>query len=346
MTGARDGGTIPVDPRSAVRAPGAHDRVMMSSISVVIPCYNAEPFLAEAIESALAQDRPALEVIVADDASTDASAAIASRYPVTVLRSSHNLGPSAARNRAISEARGDLVAFLDADDHWEAHHLATVAGLLERHPEAVVAYGAVRHFGDREGVWRAKVTPGVPFDALGPLLCQQEQPPQMSSVVRREALARVGGYRLEYRYSQDYALWLDLAKIGRFVCTDLVTASYRWHGTQISTVRRSEQRVEAHRARLAMINRLTDEGAPDASRLSGEAARLLTEDLVACWEARDWVGSAALVQLARAHGVMRGPRWAVWRLAHAVPEIVRVSATTRLRAATGWLRRWLARAGT
>jgi len=94
------------------------------TVSVVIPCYNAAPFLRETLDSVLSQTQPALEVIVVDDGSTDDSAAIAESYgpPVRVIRQA-NGGESVARNRGIEEAKGDWIAFLDADDVWKADKL-------------------------------------------------------------------------------------------------------------------------------------------------------------------------------------------------------------------------------
>ncbi len=90
-------------------------------LSVVMPLYNAGPWVTEAIESVLARADGLLELIVVDDGSTDDGPAIASSYgePVRVL-SQANTGPSAARNAAIAIARGELIAFLDADDIWVA----------------------------------------------------------------------------------------------------------------------------------------------------------------------------------------------------------------------------------
>src|SRR4051794_20549811 len=84
-------------------------------ISVVIPAYNGEAFLEQAIESAVAQTWPRTEVVVVDDGSTDRSAEIAGSYPVKLVRQ-ENHGVAAARNRGVDEADGDLLSFLDQDD--------------------------------------------------------------------------------------------------------------------------------------------------------------------------------------------------------------------------------------
>jgi glycosyltransferase involved in cell wall biosynthesis len=94
------------------------------SISVVIPCYNGARFLRETLETVLRQTRPAAEVIVIDDGSTDAPAAIAESFgpTVRVIRQA-NQGESVARNRGIEEAKGNWIALLDANDLWEPSNL-------------------------------------------------------------------------------------------------------------------------------------------------------------------------------------------------------------------------------
>lgn len=103
------------------------------TITVIIPVYNAEPFIRGCVESVLAQSRPADEIIVVDDGSTDGTPGILDEFRdrVTVL-DQENAGRSAARNRAIKVAQGDYVAFLDADDVFLPSHLATLAATARR----------------------------------------------------------------------------------------------------------------------------------------------------------------------------------------------------------------------
>lgn len=95
-----------------------------ATVSVIVPCYNGARYLRETLASALGQTRAPLEVLVVDDGSTDDSAGVAEAFglPVRVIRQA-NGGESTARNRGIDEARGDWLAFLDADDVWEPHKL-------------------------------------------------------------------------------------------------------------------------------------------------------------------------------------------------------------------------------
>ncbi|MFI4903425.1 MAG: glycosyltransferase family 2 protein, partial [Burkholderiales bacterium] len=93
-------------------------------VSVVMPMYNGEAYVAEALDSVLAQTRPADEIVVVDDGSHDASAAIVARYSGVRYVRQANGGCAAARNRGVAEAGGDVVAFIDQDDRWLPGHLA------------------------------------------------------------------------------------------------------------------------------------------------------------------------------------------------------------------------------
>ncbi|MGD0401058.1 MAG: glycosyltransferase family A protein [Syntrophobacteraceae bacterium] len=119
----------------------------LKRISVIIPSYNAEKFLSEAIESVLHQTCPAEEIIVVDDGSVDSTVSIARSFgsSVIVIRQS-NAGPSAARNAGVKNASGELIAFLDADDLWECDKLELQALYLAEHREAVAVVSSLSYF--------------------------------------------------------------------------------------------------------------------------------------------------------------------------------------------------------
>jgi glycosyltransferase involved in cell wall biosynthesis len=113
-------------------------------VSIVVPAFNAERWIADAIGSALAQTEPALEVLVVDDASTDrtpdiAAGAAAGDPRVRIMRLDRNSGPAAARNRAIAEARGTWIALLDADDRFHPDRLRRLLTLAQTHHADMVA---------------------------------------------------------------------------------------------------------------------------------------------------------------------------------------------------------------
>ena len=116
-------------------------------ISVIIPVYNGARYLAEAIESVLAQTRPPDEIVVVDDGSTDESPRVAQRFakPVFYHHQTHS-GAGAARNLGIVQAKGDWLAFLDADDLWLPDKLARQIALLKSEPDLAMVFGGVEQF--------------------------------------------------------------------------------------------------------------------------------------------------------------------------------------------------------
>src|SRR5207244_7547062 len=110
-------------------------------VSIIVPCHNGARFLAEALDSALAQTHPAVEVIVVDDGSIDDTPSVLGRYAgrVRVIRQ-RNRGPSAARNAALDVARGDYGAFLDADHRFLPDKVARQAGVLDARPDVGLVY--------------------------------------------------------------------------------------------------------------------------------------------------------------------------------------------------------------
>lgn len=114
---------------------------MPSLVSIVIPCYNAEPWLAATLASALAQTWPAVEIIVINDGSRDGSLAVAQQFAARGVRviDQPNAGASAARNRGLREARGDFIQFLDADDLISPDKIAAQVAWLGSRPAGTLA---------------------------------------------------------------------------------------------------------------------------------------------------------------------------------------------------------------
>lgn len=115
----------------------------MPRVTAAIPAYNAQQFVGEAIESVLAQTRPCDEVIVVDDGSTDDTAAVVRSYEGVRYVHQQNGGDAAARNRLAVEARGDLIAFLDADDVWLPRKIERQLECFEEQPRLGMVYTAV-----------------------------------------------------------------------------------------------------------------------------------------------------------------------------------------------------------
>ena len=116
-------------------------------VSVVIPVYNTEKYLAEAIDSVLAQTTRPAEIIVVDDGSTDGSAAVAKRFASSVEYCGlPHCGQGAARNRGVELAHGDLLAFLDADDLWAEKKLTLQVAAFDRDPGVDMVFGFAQQF--------------------------------------------------------------------------------------------------------------------------------------------------------------------------------------------------------
>lgn len=254
-------------------------------VSVVIPCYNAAAHLADALASVEAQRRPADEVIFVDDGSTDDSVAMARAAGARCLATAGRCGPSAARNAGIRAARGDVLAFLDADDVWTPDHLECVIGLLERFPQAGVAFGREQ----RIGLWAGESPPSLPaeqpVDAFWPCLAGNPVP-QMGVAVRRALLLALEGYDESLRYAEDYDLWLRLAQLTPFVCTHAITSLHRGHNAQAS---RDPERIGrgAIEARHRLWQAAEQWDPPTRERMSAVLQAGWEQYLSECWRARD-----------------------------------------------------------
>ena len=173
-------------------------------VSVVIPAHNGEAYLAQAIESVLAQTWPHTELLVVDDGSTDSSAEIAAGYDGVTLIRQENRGVAAARNRGAAEAEGELLSFLDQDDLFRPEKIERQLRTLEEQPEAGICACQVKIF----------VEPGLPRPPwLPPNLVDSESHALWTGtlLVKREAFERIGPYEESYRWANDLD-WLVRAR--------------------------------------------------------------------------------------------------------------------------------------
>lgn len=271
-------------------------------ISVVIPTYNVEPYIVQAVESALAQTRVAHEIIVADDCSTDGTREVVRGLPVRLIELERNSGSAAARNRAIDAATGDVIAMLDGDDYWKPHHLETLAALLERHPEAVLAASATRIFGLRDHDMLPRFPAGPPRDVFD-IAFQHVLVSHMAVLYRTDAVKRAGQYYEPDPIACDMDLWLRLSRVGPFVCTHEVTAFRRMHAAQISAVP-YRQKLADLRHRRRCVDRIAAEGDAElATDLEWRLAAIWRTSIREAWQSRD----AGLVRaLLSARGLIRG----------------------------------------
>ncbi|HET6890386.1 MAG TPA: glycosyltransferase family A protein [Pyrinomonadaceae bacterium] len=206
---------------------------MPKSVSIVIPTYNYGRFIVDAIRSVLDQTRPASEIIVVDDGSTDETAAVVSAFGdrVRYIRQD-NAGVCAARNRGVSESTGELVAFLDADDTWEPTNLEKQLARFESDEEIGLVHCAMREFDGETGetirFYMDGGEEGVADNLLlweGPVIVG----PGGAVTVSRKAFDHVGGFDTRMKVGEDWDFCYRVARLFKigFVAEPLV--NYRNH---------------------------------------------------------------------------------------------------------------------
>jgi glycosyltransferase involved in cell wall biosynthesis len=216
------------------------------TVAVIIPVYNGARYVRRAIESALAQTRPADEVIVLDDASTDATNALARAVSpaVRVIRHERNGGLSAARNTAVRAAAGEWVALLDSDDWWGPTRLAEQLALVTACPDLDFVFADFAHFAPdgTPGQWqggtgplmrarRLTLTPAAGgWELTGPvaddLIRNMSYIHPSTVLMRRTVFDRVGWFAEDVRAAEDLEMWIRIAAAGcRFGYVDRVLVS-------------------------------------------------------------------------------------------------------------------------
>ena len=233
--------------------------------SVIIPTYNRQDTIVGSVESALAQTYGNLEVIVVDDGSTDGTVRTLDRFGgrIRVIRQ-RNAGPSAARNRGVAESNGEIVAFLDSDDHWLPEKIARQVALMERGgPEmcCCVCNATVK------GEDGAAIGETFDFAGIRPPFVEGEwsNPQELLATrfllfnqvvaVRREAFDRVGGFDETMRLLEDYELSLRLSSAGAWgvIRDPLVTKYNDTFGLGVACMSDAEQHASVRASVLAGI---------------------------------------------------------------------------------------------
>ncbi|MBC7360388.1 MAG: glycosyltransferase [Desulfacinum sp.] len=224
-------------------------------VSVIMPCYNAAPYLREALESVFGQTHRSVELIVVDDGSTDESLEILAQYPqVQLLRQDHQ-GPYPARNKGIGVAQGQYVAFLDADDYWAPTFLEEMVAALEG-SGAALAYCGWQNVGEV----RTSAEPYVPPDyekegKLHAFLRAASPWPIHAALVKKDVLDAAGGFDESLLTCMDYDLWLRIGLFHPIVRVPKVLAYYRHHGGGQLTNRQGRQAINVWLVKKRFIER-------------------------------------------------------------------------------------------
>jgi glycosyltransferase involved in cell wall biosynthesis len=188
------------------------------AVSVIMPAFRVAEYIAEALDSVLAQRFDDYEIIVVNDGSPDTEElerVLAGYQPHIVYLKQQNRGLSGARNTAIRAARGEFIALLDPDDMWEPDYLAVHVAAMRNDPTIDVYYSNAIIFGDGADVGRELMdvcpTAGeVSFESV----IMQECNVLICATVRREAILRAGLFDEALRSSEDFDLWLRILKTG------------------------------------------------------------------------------------------------------------------------------------
>lgn len=235
-------------------------------VSILIPCFNAERWVAQAIESALAQTSREKEVIVFDDGSTDASLEIVKSFGDRVCwESAPNRGGNAARNRLLELAHGDWLQYLDADDYLLPEKIARQMEFIAANPAADVIFGPATIEHCVEAETRRELLPIPEPHDLWILLARWYLPQTGAALWRKQAIVDVGGWKPDQPCCQEHELYLRLLIAGkRFAYCEHNGAIYRhwgentlWRGNVPEVHRRRsdiEQRAEDF---LRKTNQLT-----------------------------------------------------------------------------------------
>jgi glycosyltransferase involved in cell wall biosynthesis len=204
----------------------------ITPVSVVMPCYNAEKTIREAIDSVLNQTLTKFEFIIIDDGSTDETVDIIKSYKdrrIVLLENGHNYIESL--NAGMRRASSNYIARMDADDVMATDRLQTQYDYMQTHKEIDVLGSGMRFFGDRDAIFSPPAG-NISFASM--LDCNRIAHPTV--MIRRESLKRLQEmYREEYIYAEDYDLWLRMLEAGMTLHNiPDVLLHYRKHANQIT----------------------------------------------------------------------------------------------------------------
>jgi glycosyltransferase involved in cell wall biosynthesis len=238
-------------------------------VTGIIIVYNGEAYLDEAIASVRAQGFSDWELLVVDDGSTDSSREIARRNATEDKRirllehpDRRNHGMSATRNLGLSQARGEFVGFLDADDIWMPDKLAEQVAALDRDPEAAMVYGRTLIWHGGEGDARdffydlgvtANRTHAPPLLFRNLLLNVYQTPTTCNALMRRAAIEAVGGFEASFRAMfEDQIFFAKMLLTFPTFVSDRIWAKYRQHDLSSSAVSSATKSDEAEHLRYLL----------------------------------------------------------------------------------------------
>ena len=229
----------------------------ISRVSVLMPAYNAEKYIGEAIESILNQTFTDFEFIIVNDGSTDNTAKIIEEYAakdkrIKFVNNSKNKGLISVLNEGLDLCHGEYIARMDSDDIALPERFAKQVAYMDMHPECGVC-----------GTWAKKFGAGIKENNL---MKYQEKVKLLdfliygslvihpSSVIRKSVLVDNNiKYDSKYKYAEDYALWIEIVKYAEIHNLQEVLLNYRWHDSNVSVVNKVAQYECAERIRKSIL---------------------------------------------------------------------------------------------
>jgi len=220
-------------------------------LSVVMTVYNGERYLREAVESVLAQSVSDFEFLIVDDASTDGTPRILTAEAkrdsrIRLLHNSRNLGPYPSLNRALTDARGDLIARQDADDVSPPDRFAIQLAALDANPGASLVTGEIDVFGEQHTEAATTIRPPrwqprLEWELIFSNVIGGGGHVMFPRVIHQEPIL----YATRHRYAEDFGLWCRLTRLGVVVCPAKTVYRYRRHASSITGRWKLEQNVAA-----------------------------------------------------------------------------------------------------
>jgi glycosyltransferase involved in cell wall biosynthesis len=240
----------------------AYILMMHPLVSVILPCYNAEAYIAASVQSILNQTHTNIELIVIDDASTDQTVPVIRNIAdnrLQLIEKPANTGYTDSLNMGLSLARGTYIARMDADDISEPTRLAKQVAYFETHPEVVLC-----------GCWITLIPqqtvftyPVEHFSIVEELFSRNSfaHPSVMfrKSIVDQHTLR----YDRTFEPTEDYELWTRMMMLGEVYNIPEPLLEYRTHGQQISNYKSTLQKQNRMRTRLQLLQKLTEKPLPD-----------------------------------------------------------------------------------
>jgi len=228
-------------------------------VSVVLPVYNGAVTISRTIDSVLGQSHQHFELLIINDGSTDSTPEMLAQFddPRIAVHSFENRGLAASRNRGIRLARGEYVAFIDADDLWKPRKLEKQIAALQGNPEAGLAYSLTDCIDEHDnflGHGSHIVDSGNVYDHL---LTWNFLDNGSTPLIRRSVMEEIGSFDETLAAAEDWDVWLRIAHRYEFACVPEVQVLYRIHGGAMSS-KLAQQEAACFRVFDQAIERLPD----------------------------------------------------------------------------------------